>query len=95
MESAKASQLPVTINIWMINMNRETKAQTQFTKHFMFSVVLFLVTLMVQTFSIELLELSTLMIILVTLLPMLPLIWLFVVYREKYLALVVYAATNG
>jgi uncharacterized membrane protein len=86
-ESAKASQLPVTINIWMINMNRETKAQSQFTKHFMFSMVLFLVTLAVQTFSIELLELSTLMIILVTLLPMLPLIWSFVIYRKKYLAL--------
>jgi len=71
----------------MINMNRETKAQTQFTKHFMFSMVLFLVTLAVQTFSIGLLELSTLMIVLVTLLPMLPLFWSFVIYRKKYLAL--------
>jgi len=68
-------------------MNRETKAQTQFTKHFMFSMVLFLVTLAVQTFSIGLLELSTLMIVLVTLLPMLPLFWSFVIYRKKYLAL--------
>ena len=71
----------------MINMNRETKAQTQFTKHFMFSMVLFLVTLAVQTFSIGLLELSTLMIVLVTLLPMLPLFWSFAIYRKKYLAL--------
>ena len=68
-------------------MNRETKAQTQFTKHFMFSMVLFLVTLAVQTFSIGLLELSTLMIVLVTLLPMLPLFWSFAIYRKKYLAL--------
>jgi hypothetical protein len=68
-------------------MNRETKAQTQFPKHFMFSMVLFLVTLAVLTFLIELLESSTLMIILVTLLSMMPLIWSFVIYRKKYLAL--------
>lgn len=68
-------------------MNRKTSAEIQFTKHFMLSMALFLVTLAIQAFSLELLELPAAMIIVVTLLPMLPLFWSFVIYRKRYLAL--------
>lgn len=68
-------------------MNKEKNAEFQFTKNFMLSMVLFLVTLAIQTFSIELLDLSTVMIIVVTLLPMLPLFWAFAIYRKTYLAM--------
>lgn len=68
-------------------MNNEKKEEVLFTKHFMLSMVLFLVTLAIQTFSLEILELSILMIIVLTLLPVLPLFWAFAIYRKRYLAL--------
>lgn len=68
-------------------MNKEKDQEALFTKRFMLSMALFLVTLAIQTFSLELLDLSTLMIVMLTLLPVLPLFWAFAIYRKRYLAL--------
>jgi len=64
-----------------------SKQEIFFVKRFMTAMVLFLILIAVQTFSIELLELSTWQKVIVTLLPVLPLIWAFLIYRAKYRAL--------
>jgi len=53
----------------------------------MFAMVIFLITLAIQTFSIELLNLNMVMLIVLTLLPTLPMIWAFFIYRQHFLGL--------
>lgn len=64
-----------------------SKQEVFFVKRFMSAMFLFLILIAVQTFSIELLELSTWQKVIFTLLPVLPLIWAFLIYRAKYRAL--------
>lgn len=64
-----------------------SKQEIFFVKRFLTAMVLFLILIAVQTFSIELLELSTWQKVIVTLLPVLPLIWAFLIYRAKYRSL--------
>lgn len=64
-----------------------SKQEVFFVKRFMSAMLLFLILIAVQTFSIELLELSTWQKVIFTLLPVLPLIWAFLIYRAKYRAL--------
>ncbi len=64
-----------------------SKQETLFLKRFMTAMVLFLILIAVQTFSIELLDMSTWQKVVVTLLPVLPLIWAFLIFRAKYRAL--------
>ncbi|MGB0937901.1 MAG: hypothetical protein ACPGTQ_10620 [Colwellia sp.] len=65
----------------------EKSSQVRFIKHFMMSMVLFLVLIAVQTFAIELYDLSTFMKVVFTLLPALALVWAFLIYKERYNAL--------
>lgn len=64
-----------------------SKQEIFFVKRFLTAMVLFLILIAVQTFSIELLDLSTWQKVIVTLLPVLPLIWAFLIYRAKYRSL--------
>lgn len=64
-----------------------SKQEIFFVKRFLTAMLLFLILIAVQTFSIELLELSTWQKVIVTLLPVLPLIWAFLIYRAKYRSL--------
>lgn len=61
--------------------------EKRFVKKFLLSMALFLVLIAVQTFTIELMDLSTVLIIVVTIIPVLPLVWAFLIYRERFLAL--------
>lgn len=53
----------------------------------MLAMVAFLITIAVQTFSIELLDLNKVMLVTITLLPTLPMIWAFFIYRQYFLEL--------
>lgn len=68
-------------------MDTKKDFERQFTKRFMFTMILFLVLIAVQTFTIELLELPTWLLVIMTLLPILPLIWAFFIFRARFLAL--------
>ena len=65
----------------------KNKTEILFTKRFMTAMVVFLITIAVQTFSIELLDLSTWLKVVVTILPVVPLIWAFFIYKARYRAL--------
>jgi hypothetical protein len=65
-------------------MDTITYTQSRFIKRFMLSMALFLLLLVVQTFTIELVELSRWQLIIVTLMPMLPLVWAFFIYKARY-----------
>ncbi|MFT5520588.1 MAG: hypothetical protein ACI9IA_001182 [Enterobacterales bacterium] len=67
-----------------VNMNTTIHTESWFTKRFMFSMVIFLLLLAVQTFTIELVELSRWQLIIVTLMPMVALIWAFFIYKARY-----------
>ena len=56
-------------------------------KRFMTAMLLFLILIAVQTFTLELLNMSIWLQVVVTLLPVLPLIWAFFIFRTRYLAL--------
>jgi voltage-gated potassium channel Kch len=66
---------------------KKSKHESLLTKHFMAAMVVFLILIAVQTFSLELLEMSTWLKVLVTILPVLPLIWAFFIFRARYRAL--------
>ena len=68
-------------------MDTKTDLERQFTKRFMVTMILFLALIAVQTFTIELVEMSTWMLVIVTLLPILPLVWAFFIFRARFLAL--------
>jgi hypothetical protein len=66
---------------------KKSKNETLLTKRFMTTMVVFLILIAVQTFSLELLEMSTWLKVVVTILPVLPLIWAFFIFRARYRAL--------
>ncbi|MFT7560548.1 MAG: hypothetical protein ACI93R_002469 [Flavobacteriales bacterium] len=68
-------------------MDTKTDTQRRFIQRFMFTMILFLGLIAVQTFTIELLDMPTWMVVIVTLLPILPLIWAFFIFRVRFLAL--------
>ena len=68
-------------------MDTTTYTESWFTKRFMFSMAIFLFLIAVQTFTIELVELSKWQLIIVTLFPSLPLIWAFFIYKARFHAL--------
>ncbi len=63
------------------------KHEVSFVKRFMSAMVLFLMLIAVQAFSLELLAMPTWLKVVVTLLPVLPLIWAFMIFRVLYRAL--------
>ena len=63
------------------------KHEAWFLKRFMSAMVLFLMLIAVQTFSLELLAMPPWLKVVVTLLPVLPLIWAFMIFRVHYRAL--------
>jgi hypothetical protein len=65
----------------------KSKQEIVLTKRFMTAMLVFLILLAIQTFSLELLSMSIGLKIVVTLLPVLPLIWAFFIFRERYRAL--------
>ena len=64
----------------------KSKQDTIFLKHFMASMVIFLVLIAVQTFALELLTLPTWLKVVITLMPGLALIWGFFIFifRKRY-----------
>ena len=68
-------------------MDTKTDMESRFTKRFMFTMILFLVLIAVQTFTIELVEMPAWMLVIMTLIPILPLIWAFFIFRARFLAL--------
>ena len=68
-------------------MNDQTQNDRRFSKHFMFSMVVFLLLIAVQTFAIELVPMPAPFVVGLTLLPILPLIWAFFIYRARFRAL--------
>ena len=68
-------------------MDPKTDMESRFTKHFMFTMILFLALIAVQTFTVELVKMPTWMLVIMTLLPILPLIWAFFIFRARFLAL--------
>ena len=68
-------------------MDTKTDMERRFTKRFMFTMILFLVLIAVQTFTIELVEMPAWMLVIMTLMPILPLIWAFFIFRARFLAL--------
>lgn len=68
-------------------MQSQLLSESAFTRRFMLSMAMFLVLLGVQTFAIELAELSSLSLVLVTLMPMAPLLWAFFIYRARFRSL--------
>lgn len=58
--------------------------ESQFLKRFLFAMAIFLLLIAVQTFAIELLDLSYWQVIIITLIPVLPLVWAFFIYRAKF-----------
>jgi hypothetical protein len=67
-------------------MKKSTKEMV-FMRPFMASMLLFLLLIALQSFSLELIEMPTWLQVVVTLLPVLPLIWAFFIFRLRYLAL--------
>ena len=68
-------------------MDTKTDIESRFTKRFMFSMILFLALIAVQTFTIELVEMPTWLLVVMTLLPILPLVWAFFIFRARFLEL--------
>lgn len=66
---------------------KKSKTETLFLKRFMSAMLLFLMLIAVQTFSLELLDMSIWLKVVVTLMPVLPLIWAFMIFRTRYRAL--------
>jgi hypothetical protein len=65
----------------------KSKQNTVYLKRFMAAMVLFLILIAVQTFSLELLDMPTWLKVVVTLFPGLPLVWGFFIFRARYRAL--------
>ena len=65
----------------------KSKQDTVYFKRFMAAMMLFLILIAVQTFSLELLDMPTWLKVVVTLFPGLPLVWGFFIFRARYRAL--------
>ncbi len=68
-------------------MKSELQNEKEFTIKFMLAMMVFLLLIALQTFSIELLDLATWLKVVVTLIPVLPLIWAFKIYQKHDLNL--------
>tara|TARA_R110000868_G_scaffold134523_8_gene346585 strand:+ start:1834 stop:2229 length:396 start_codon:yes stop_codon:yes gene_type:complete len=66
---------------------KKSQQEIMFLKRFMTAMVVFLLLIAVQTFTIELLDISTWLKVVITLMPVLPLIWAFFIFRVRYRAL--------
>lgn len=66
---------------------KKSKSETLFLKRFMTAMVVFLILIAVQSFSLELLDMPIWLKVVVTLMPVLPLIWAFMIFRVRYMAL--------
>jgi len=64
----------------------KSKQDTVFLKRFMTAMVLFLILIAVQTFTLELLDMPIWLKVVVTLMPGVPLIWAFFIFRARYRA---------
>jgi hypothetical protein len=69
-----------------VNIMKKSKQDYLFLKLFMTAMVLFLILIAVQAFSIELLDMPIWLKVVVTLMPGLPLIWAFFIFRSRYRA---------
>ena len=65
-------------------MKLDTQTDKLFTKKFMFSMMIFLLLIAIQTFSLELLDMAVWLQVVVTLMPVIPLIWAFQIYRLRF-----------
>ena len=61
-----------------------SKHDTLFIKRFMAAMLLFLILIALQSFTLERLNMPIWMQVMVTLLPVLPLIWAFFIFRNRY-----------
>jgi hypothetical protein len=68
-------------------MKFDTQTDKLFARKFMFSMMIFLVLIAIQTFSLELLNMPVLLQVVVTLVPVIPLIWAFTIYRLRFRSL--------
>ena len=68
-------------------MNNARHTEQWFLRHFMASMVVFLLTIGLQAMAIELLALPAALKVVITLLPMAPLVWAFLVYRARFRAM--------
>lgn len=66
---------------------KKSNQECLFLKRFMSAMVLFLILIAVQTFTLELLNMPTWLKVVVTLMPVLPLIWAFFIFRASYQAM--------
>ncbi|PHS15328.1 MAG: hypothetical protein COA86_14005 [Kangiella sp.] len=66
---------------------KDSTPEKIFVKHFMTAMLVFLILIAVQTFTLELLNMPIWLQVMVTLLPVLPLIWAFFIFRVQYRAL--------
>jgi len=66
---------------------KESKQEKAFVKLFMAAMMIFLILIAVQTFSLELLNMPLWLQVVVTILPVLPLVWAFFIFRARYRAL--------
>ncbi|MFT5674827.1 MAG: hypothetical protein ACI808_000755 [Paraglaciecola sp.] len=65
-------------------MTFDTQTDKLFTRKFMFSMMIFLILIAIQTFSFELLDMPVWLQVVVTLMPVIPLIWAFQIYRLRF-----------
>jgi len=63
-----------------------SKQDVLFVKLFLTAMVIFLILIAVQTFTLELIVLPIWLKVVVTLMPVLPLIWAFFIFRARYRA---------
>tara|TARA_B110000467_G_C18092281_1_gene352543 strand:- start:127 stop:531 length:405 start_codon:yes stop_codon:yes gene_type:complete len=68
-------------------MKFDVERDKTFEKKFMLSMLIFLLLIAIQTFSLELLDMPVWLQVVVTLLPMTPLVWAFQIYRSRFLLL--------
>ncbi|KXI30975.1 hypothetical protein [Paraglaciecola hydrolytica] len=66
---------------------KKSQQEIMFLQRFMTAMMVFLILIAVQTFTIELLDISTWLKVVITLMPVLPLIWAFFIFRVRYRAL--------
>ena len=62
----------------------DTQTDKLFAKKFMFSMMIFLIFIAIQTFSLELLDMPVWLQVVVTLMPVIPLIWAFQIFRLRF-----------
>lgn len=66
---------------------QKSRTETVFLRRFMSAMVVFLILIAVQSFSLELLDMPIWLKVVVTLIPVLPLFWAFMIFRTHFQAL--------